>query len=222
MSKTGERNPSTTSAESAASEGNEGSSSSAQPSPSGSVSEAPKKSKKKSKKTSDNRTKIYLSVLNNVFGAERELAQAELDELQEAFKEFDYDQDGYLNYKDVAECMRTMGYMPTEMELLEIVQQIKMRMGGLMDFEDFTELMGPRMMGETANMLGLKELQSAFLQFDLDGDGMINQDEMKEAVKSLLGEKLKKGELEEILKELDINADGGIDFEEFVMMLSIR
>lgn len=36
---------------------------------------------------------------------------------------------------------------------------------------------------------------------------------MKEAVKSLLGEKLKKGELEEILKELDINADGTIDFE---------
>lgn len=50
-----------------------------------------------------------------------------LTELQDAFKEFDYDQDGYLNYKDVAECMRTMGYMPTEMELLEIVQQIKMR-----------------------------------------------------------------------------------------------
>lgn len=29
----------------------------------------------------------------------------------------------------------------------------------------------------------------------------------------MLGEKLKKGELEEILKELDINADGNIDFE---------
>lgn len=42
---------------------------------------------------------------------------------------------------------------------------------------------------------------------------MINQDEMKEAIKCLLGEKLKKGELEEILKELDINADGCIDFE---------
>lgn len=37
-------------------------------------------------------------------------------------------------------------------------------MGGLMDFEDFVELMGPRMMGETAHMLGLKELQSAFVQ----------------------------------------------------------
>ncbi|XP_039997074.1 calcium-binding protein 2 isoform X1 [Xiphias gladius] len=219
MSQAGERTPSTTSVDSASTDGKDGT---AKDSPSGSVSETPKKSSKKSKKNTESMNKVYTSVLNSVFGADRELAQAELDELQEAFKEFDYDQDGYLNYKDVAECMRTMGYMPTEMELLEIVQQIKMRMGGLMDFDDFIELMGPRMMGETADMLGLKELQSAFVQFDLDGDGKINQEEMKEAVKTLLGEKLKKGELEEILSELDINSDGNIDFEEFVMMLSIR
>lgn len=50
-------------------------------------------------------------------------------------------------------------------------------------------------------------------QFDVDGDGIINLEELKEALKTLLGEKLKKGELEEILKELDINADGSIDFE---------
>ncbi|XP_061565477.1 calcium-binding protein 2 [Cololabis saira] len=221
MSKAGERTASTTSAESLGDSKDGGSKSgSASTSPSGSVSEAPKKVKK-SKKSPDSMNKVYTSVLNSVFGAERELAPAELDELQEAFKEFDYDQDGYLNYKDVAECMRTMGYMPTEMELLEIVQQIKMRMGGLMDFEDFTELMGPRMMGETTDMLGLKELQSAFVQFDMDGDGKINQEELKEALKTLLGEKLKKGEQEEMLRELDINADGNIDFEEFVMMLSI-
>nr|XP_023838120.1 calcium-binding protein 4 [Salvelinus alpinus]XP_023838121.1 calcium-binding protein 4 [Salvelinus alpinus] len=166
--------------------------------------------------------KIHTTLLCSVFGAERELAQAELDELDFAFKEFDYDCDGYLNYKDVAECMRTMGYMPTEMELLEIVQQIKMRMGGLMDFDDFCELMGPRIMGETVDMLGLKELRSAFSQFDQDCDGKISQDEMKEAVKCFLGEKLKKGELEDILKEIDINGDGSIDFDEFVMILSIR
>ncbi|KAF6739179.1 Calcium-binding protein 4 [Oryzias melastigma] len=214
MSKAAERTSSTTSVEST--------NSNATNSSSGSVSETPKKSSKKTKKSADSMTKVYNSVLKTVFGADRELAQAEIDELHEAFKEFDYDQDGYLNYKDVAECMRTMGYMPTEMELLEIVQQIKMRMGGLMDFDDFIELMGPRMMGETTDMLGLKEVQSAFSQFDQDGDGKINQDEMKEALKSLLGEKLKKGEQEEILKELDVNADGNIDFEEFVMMLSIQ
>ncbi len=44
------------------------------------------------------------------------------------------------------------------------VMSLLSTVGGLMDFEDFVELMGPRMMGETAHMLGLKELQSAFVQ----------------------------------------------------------
>uniref|UniRef100_A0A8D0D3S1 Calcium binding protein 4 n=1 Tax=Sander lucioperca TaxID=283035 RepID=A0A8D0D3S1_SANLU len=136
-----------------------------------------------------------------------------LSELQEAFKEFDYDADGFIHYKDIADCMRTMGYMPTEMELIEIIQQIKMKWGGHVDFEDFCELMGPRMLAETAHMVGLKELRCAFKQFDCDGDGKITLDELKEGMKTLLGEKLKKGELEEILSDIDLNKDGNIDFD---------
>lgn len=45
-------------------------------------------------------------------------------ELKQAFREFDKDRDGYISYKDLGECMRTMGYMPTEMELIELSQQI--------------------------------------------------------------------------------------------------
>ncbi|XP_057212778.1 calcium-binding protein 4 isoform X3 [Triplophysa rosa] len=153
---------------------------------------------------------------------DRDLLPEELDELHVAFKEFDYDQDGYLHYKDVADCMRTMGYMPTEMELIEIIQQIKMKWGGHVDFDDFCELMGPRMLAETAHMVGLRELQCAFKQFDCDGDGRINFEELKESTKTLLGEKLKKGELEDILTDIDLNGDGNVDFDEFVRMLSIR
>lgn len=47
-------------------------------------------------------------------------------ELKEAFKEFDKDRDGYINCRDLGNCMRTMGYMPTEMELIELSQQINM------------------------------------------------------------------------------------------------
>nr|XP_046270237.1 calcium-binding protein 4 [Scatophagus argus] len=164
----------------------------------------------------------YVSYLNKLFGQERELMPEELDELQEAFKEFDYDADGFIHYKDIADCMRTMGYMPTEMELIEIIQQIKMRWHGHVDFDDFCELMGPRMLAETAHMVGLKELRCAFKQFDCDGDGKITMDELKEGMKTLLGEKLKKGELEEILADIDLNKDGNIDFDEFMMMLSAR
>ncbi|CAJ1052260.1 calcium-binding protein 4 [Xyrichtys novacula] len=164
----------------------------------------------------------YISYLNKLFGQERDLMSGELDELQEAFKEFDYDADGFIHYKDIADCMRTMGYMPTEMELIEIIQQIKMKWGGHVDFDDFCELMGPRMLAETAHMVGLKELRCAFKQFDCDGDGKITLDELKEGMKTLLGEKLKKGELEEILSDIDLNKDGNIDFDEFVMMLSAQ
>lgn len=49
-----------------------------------------------------------------------------LAELREAFKEFDKDHDGFIGCKDLGNCMRTMGYMPTEMELIELSQQINM------------------------------------------------------------------------------------------------
>lgn len=125
-------------------------------------------------------------------------------ELREAFKEFDKDRDGLINCKDLGICMRTMGYMPTEMELIELSQQVNMNsmflkpkskttsfilvsfyilliklnrkfcqkksllyfcvlaVGGHVDFDDFVELMGPKLLAETADMIGVKELRDAF------------------------------------------------------------
>ncbi|XP_077460988.1 calcium-binding protein 4 isoform X1 [Stigmatopora argus] len=180
----------------------------------GNVSE--EESRRRGKRSLSNSSAVaaaYIAYLNKLFGQERELMPLELDELREAFKEFDYDADGFIHYKDIADCMRTMGYMPTEMELIEIIQQIKMRWGGHVDFDDFCTLMGPRMLAETAHMVGLKELRCAFKQFDCNGDGKITFEELKDGMKTLLGEKLKKGELEEILGDIDLNKDGNIDFD---------
>ncbi|XP_052366300.1 calcium-binding protein 4-like isoform X2 [Oncorhynchus keta] len=85
-------------------------------------------------------------------------------ELREAFVEFDRKKNGYVSYKDLGECMRTMGYMPTEMELIELGQSI---CGGKLDFDDFVELMGPKMLAETADMIGVKELRDAFKEVSL-------------------------------------------------------
>uniref|UniRef100_A0A8C9N5C5 Calcium binding protein 4 n=1 Tax=Serinus canaria TaxID=9135 RepID=A0A8C9N5C5_SERCA len=143
-------------------------------------------------------------------------------ELLDAFKEFDTDQDGYISYKDLGPCMRTLGYMPTEMELIEISQHIKMRMGGRVDFEDFVQMMGPKLREETAHMVGVRELKIAFREFDMNGDGEISTAEMREAIAALLGEQLKAQEVDEILQDVDLNGDGHVDFDEFVMMLSSR
>ncbi|NWS18714.1 CABP2 protein, partial [Pachyramphus minor] len=131
-------------------------------------------------------------------------------ELKQAFQEFDKDRDGYISYKDLGECMRTMGYMPTEMELIELSQQIT---GGKVDFDDFVELMGPKMLAETADMIGIKELRDAFREFDTNGDGQISMAELREAMRKLLGQQLNYREVDEILKDVDLNGDGLVDFE---------
>ncbi|XP_062852474.1 calcium-binding protein 2a [Trichomycterus rosablanca] len=148
---------------------------------------------------------------------DRDLRPEEIEELKEAFREFDKDKDGFISCKDLGECMRTMGYMPTEMELIELSQQI---CGGRVDFEDFVELMGPKMLAETADMIGVKELRDAFREFDSNGDGQISLAELREAMKKLMGEQLNQREIDEILRDVDLNGDGLVDFEEFVRMMS--
>ncbi|XP_041838695.1 calcium-binding protein 2a isoform X1 [Melanotaenia boesemani] len=156
-------------------------------------------------------------IVDSVFGQDRDLRPEEMEELREAFREFDKDKDGFISCKDLGECMRTMGYMPTEMELIELSQQI---CGGRVDFDDFVELMGPKMLAETADMIGVKELRDAFREFDSDGDGQISLGELREAMKKLMGEQLNHREIDEILRDVDLNGDGQVDFEEFVRMMS--
>ncbi|KAK7167459.1 hypothetical protein R3I94_001761 [Phoxinus phoxinus] len=151
---------------------------------------------------------------------ERPLADEEIEELREAFAEFDKDKDGLISCKDLGNLMRTMGYMPTEMELIELSQNINMNLGGSVDFQDFVDLMAPKLLAETSGMIGLKEMKDAFKEFDMDGDGSITIEELKHAMLKLLGENTNKREIEAVVQEADNNGDGTVDFEEFVKMMS--
>ncbi|OCT58812.1 hypothetical protein XELAEV_18001300mg [Xenopus laevis] len=150
----------------------------------------------------------------------RELGADEIEELRDAFVEFDKDKDGFITCKDLGNLMRIMGYMPTEMELIELSQQINMNLGGRVDFQDFVDLMTPKLLEETAGMIGMKEMRDAFKEFDANGDGEITLDELQHAMQRLLGENLTSNEIADVVREADLNGDGTVDFEEFVRMMS--
>ncbi|EQB77888.1 DNA ligase 1 [Camelus ferus] len=104
--------------------------------------------------------------------------------------------------KGIAEKHRERPLGPDEIEV-----------GGRVDFDDFVELMAPKLLAETAGMIGVQEMRDAFKEFDANGDGAITLVELQQAMQRLLGDKLTPQEISEIVQEADVNGDGTVDFE---------
>lgn len=54
--------------------------------------------------------------------------------------------------------------------------------------------------------------------FDVDGNGLIDREELRKVMSSL-NESLSEEELDAMIKEADINGDGQISFDEFKIMM---
>ena len=65
------------------------------------------------------------------------------------------------------------------------------------------------------------EFQEAFNLFDKDGDGTITIDELATVMKSL-GQKPTLQELEDMIKEVDNDGNGEIDFQEFLDLMALK
>ncbi|XP_006894937.1 PREDICTED: calcium-binding protein 7 [Elephantulus edwardii] len=68
-----------------------------------------------------------------------------LPEIREAFKVFDRDGNGFISKQELGTAMRSLGYMPNEVELEVIIQRLDMDGDGQVDFEEFVTLLGPKL-----------------------------------------------------------------------------
>ena len=66
------------------------------------------------------------------------------------------------------------------------------------------------------------EMIDLFKKFDKDNNGQLSKDEIFEGFKSILGEIEAKTEVERIMKDLDMDKSGYIDYNEFVIAASNR
>ncbi|XP_061554776.1 calcium-binding protein 7 isoform X1 [Phycodurus eques] len=66
-------------------------------------------------------------------------------EIREAFKVFDRDGNGFISKQELGMAMRSLGYMPNEVELEVIIQRLDMDGDGQVDFDEFVTLLGPKL-----------------------------------------------------------------------------
>lgn len=86
---------------------------------------------------------------------------------------------------------------------------------GEIDFEEFLQMMSKKITTNDTE----EEIRDAFRIFDKDGNGLISAHELRQIMMNL-GEKLTDEELDEMMREADLNGDGQIDYEGEIKQLN--
>ncbi len=137
---------------------------------------------------------------------ENTLSEADTEKLWKAFCVFDTDKSGAISGAELGEVLRSLGQNPSAADLRDLIDEVDIHRSGNIDFGEFKTLMISRQ-GDRGSRLKL-----AFGVFDKDGSGRIGAEEMR-SVMIQVG--LTAAELDEMIKEVDEDGDGSIDFAEF-------
>ena len=142
------------------------------------------------------------------------LTEETINQFRYFFDLFDKDSSGSITTKELGTIMRNLGQNPSEEELKQMINEIDFDKNGVIDFNEFLYLMVKKMNGNDTE----EELLEAFKVFDRDGNGYVTSHELR-CVMTTLCEETSPEEIEEMIKEADIDGDGQVDYQEFVKMM---
>ena len=146
------------------------------------------------------------------------------------------DGDGTITTKELGTVMRSLGQNPTEAELQDMINEVDADGNGTIDFPEFLTMMARKMRDTDSE----EEIKEAFKVFDKDGNGYISAAELRHVMTNLgrfcfllfcgtlltgitrsIGEKLTDNEVDEMIREADVDGDGQINYEEFVKVIPL-
>lgn len=136
-------------------------------------------------------------------------------ELKQIFRELDVDGNGTLSYEEIKNGFNKFSGTKklSEEEFEEIMKTIDSDKNECIEYQEF--------IAATINLEKLltdEYLKIAFNAFDKDGSQELSADEIKEAL-GLIEEDTDTKVISDIIKEIDVNGDGSISFEEFKQLM---
>ncbi|XP_042482416.1 calcium-dependent protein kinase 26-like [Macadamia integrifolia] len=139
------------------------------------------------------------------------LSEEEIAGLKEMFKAMDTDNSGAITFDELKAGLRRYGSTMKESEIRQLMDAADVDNNGTIDYGEF--------IAATVHLNKLEReehLIAAFSYFDKDGSGYITVDELQQACSE---HGMTDVLLEDIIKEVDQDNDGRIDYGEFVAMM---
>ncbi|KAG8381056.1 hypothetical protein BUALT_Bualt06G0082300 [Buddleja alternifolia] len=139
------------------------------------------------------------------------LSEEEIAGLKEMFKMIDADNSGQITFEELKAGLKRVGANLNESEIYDLMQAADVDNSGTIDYGEFI-----------AATLHLNKIEredhlfAAFSYFDKDGSGYITPDELQHACQEF---GFDDSRLEEMIREVDQDNDGRIDYNEFVTMM---
>ena len=136
----------------------------------------------------------------------------EVQKLKEEFDKIDNNKDGVISREELVKCMESLyPHEEAVKKANEIFEEIDFNNDGTINFSEFLTVNMKKEKYYNEDMLG-----KAFKMFDLDGNGFITIDELKETIPL---EIQNTSQWVDIVKEVDQDGDCQISFDEFKLMM---
>ena len=135
---------------------------------------------------------------------------SESDQIAVLFKQADVSNDGIISLKELGKMFQSLGIKLSVKDVRSIIYKYDKDSKKGIDLEEFRALIRNVLSADNT----YQKAYAAFKQFDTDGSNTITVAEVREACK-YLEDKLSDEEVEAMVKRMDQDGNGVIDFDEF-------
>ncbi|KAL4569392.1 hypothetical protein LXL04_025028 [Taraxacum kok-saghyz] len=144
------------------------------------------------------------------------LYMTNIDDVKKIFTRFDTNGDGQISSEELVHVMKALGSDISAEEVKEVMTKIDTDCDGFINLEEFAGFCKENAGNQDE---GLNELQEAFELYDLNKNGLISSTELHQIL-TRLGERCTVEDCVKMIKSVDSDGDGYVDFEEFKKMMS--
>ncbi|KAI9095597.1 calmodulin-beta, partial [Phlyctochytrium arcticum] len=140
-----------------------------------------------------------------------------------AFNIFDRDHSGAIDIEELGAVMLSIGLSPTQDELLSMIDKVDADSTGTVEFDEFLQMSHEWMI--QGRLDTTDQLWEAFELLDLDQNGFISLSDLKRVIDSLKAkgegvDNMADEDIQDMIKEFDLDGDGKVGFEDFLAMMA--